>query len=269
MKYRNWANQDYLPAVEGYWNEYARGDVVEQHTHEAAQIVHAAKGVMRVAAAGSYWVIPPGRGLWVPAGVPHGFECVTAVSVRTVYLSGDLSELPDRSEVWQISDLMREVIVRLAEGATQVETPPLVALLLNEIERTEVLPLHIESPSDRRALRVAEAVINDPSDTRSLEAWARHAGASPRTLKRVFRAQTGLTFGQWRRQVRLIAALELLAGGAPVTEVAFAVGYDSTSAFIEMFRAQLGTTPGKYFEARSSGGKSEKAVILQNKPNYR
>lgn len=248
MKYRDWAKEGHLPTVEGYANEYARGHVVERHTHQAAQIVHAAKGVMRVAAAGAYWVIPPGRGLWVPAGVSHGFVCVTAVSVRTVYLSGGPPDLPGKSEVWQISDLMRAVIIRLAEGASQAETPPLLALLLHEIERTEVLPLHIETPSDRRALRVAEALINDPADNRSLDAWARHAGASPRTLKRVFRAETGLPFGQWRRHVRLIAALELLARGAPVTQVALAVGYESTSAFIEMFREQLGSTPGKYFE---------------------
>ncbi len=248
MKYRKWANETSLPDVEGYSSEYAKGHVVEHHTHAAAQIVHAAEGVMRVAAGGSYWVIPPGRGLWVPAGVPHGFVCVTSVSVRTVYLSVDPEDLPGRSEVWQISNLMREVIIRLADGTSPSETPHLVALLLHEIERREVLPLHIERPSDRRALRVAEAVIKDPADNRSLEAWAKHAGASPRTLKRVFRAETGLTFGQWRRHVRLIAALERLALGAPVTQVALAVGYESTSAFIEMFREQLGTTPGKYFE---------------------
>ncbi|NNF77645.1 MAG: helix-turn-helix transcriptional regulator [Rhizobiales bacterium] len=124
----------------------------------------------------------------------------------------------------------------------------LVALLLHEIKRREVLPLHIETPNDRRAARVAEAVINDPADSRTLEAWAPHAGASPRTLKRFFRAETGLAFGQWRRHVRLIAALELLARGEPVTQVALAVGYESTSAFMEMFREQLGTTPSKYFE---------------------
>lgn len=256
MKYRKRAKADILPAVEGYSGEYARGHVVEHHTHDAAQIVHAARGVMRVAAGGSYWVIPPGRGLWVPAGVSHGFLCVTAVSVRTVYLAGGPDDLPGKSGVWQISDLMREVIIRLADGAGAREAPHLIALLVHEIDRREVLPLHIEKPQDPRAGRVADAVIANPADTRSLEAWARHAGAAPRTLKRLFQSETGLAFGQWRRQVRLIAALEQLALGVPVTQVALAVGYESTSAFIEMFRAQLGTTPGKYFDgpAQVPGG---------------
>ncbi len=248
MKYRNRAKSTSLPLVEGYSSEYARGHLVEDHTHDAAQIVHAARGVMRVAAGGAYWVIPPGRGLWVPAGVTHGFLCVTAVSVRTVYLAGSSGALPDKSEVWQISDLMRAVIIRLADGADPIAAPHLIALLLHEIDRRQVLPLHIQKPQDPRARRVADAVIADPADTRPLEAWAPQAGASPRTLKRLFQGETGLAFGQWRRNVRLIAALERLALGEPVTQVALAVGYESTSAFIEMFRAQLGTTPGKYFD---------------------
>ncbi len=247
MKYRKNAKPMVLPTVEGYSSEYPRGHIVEQHTHGAAQIVHAAEGVMRVAADGSYWVIPPGRGLWVPAGVPHGFVCVTAVAVRTVYLTGGPQELPTESEVWQISNLMREVIIRLADGMDGPEKEHLVAVLMHEINRTETLPLHITHPVDRRARRISTAIVADPSDTTSLEAWSQQAGASVRTLKRIFVAETGLTFGQWRRQVRLIAALERLALGEPVTEVALAVGYESTSAFIEMFREQLGTTPGRYF----------------------
>lgn len=249
MEYGERAKPQTRLSVEGYASDYARGHVVEQHTHAAAQIVHAADGVMRVAAEGASWVIPPGRGLWVPAGVAHGFVCVTAVSVRTVYLSGGPADLPGKSEVWQISNLMREVIIRLATHADGPEAPHLAALLLHEITRTEALPLHIEHPTDRRAARVAQALIADPSDTRSLDDWSKVANAAPRTLKRLFQAETGLSFGQWRRQVRLIAALEMLALGQPVTRVAHAVGYDSTSAFIEMFREQLGTTPGKYFSA--------------------
>lgn len=249
MKYRKSAKPAYSLTVRGYSSEHARGYVEEQHFHESAQIVHAAEGVMRVAADGSYWVIPPGRGLWVPAGVPHGFVCVTDVAVRTVYLTGGLEELPVESEVWQISNLMREVIIRLADNADGPEKEHLVALLMHEISRTKTLPLHITHPTDKRAARIANAIIADPSSTLSIEEWAGQAGASPRTLKRLFRTETGLTFGQWRRQVRLIVALERLALGAPVTEVALAVGYESTSAFIEMFREQLGTTPGRYFSS--------------------
>ena len=73
------------------------------------------------------------------------------------------------------------------------------------------------------------------------------AGASERTLARLFRSETGMTFAAWRQQLRLIRALELLAEGTAVTEVALAVGFDSPSSFIAMFRRSLGTTPSRYF----------------------
>ena len=65
-----------------------------------------------------------------------------------------------------------------------------------------------------------------------------------------FRLRLGMSFGRWRQQARLFAALEMLAQKKSVTEVAIAVGYDSVSAFIEMFRTMLGTTPQTYFRGR-------------------
>ncbi|KAF1053892.1 MAG: HTH-type transcriptional regulator NimR [Burkholderia gladioli] len=57
-----------------------------------------------------------------------------------------------------------------------------------------------------------------------------------------------MSFAQWRRQARVLRALERLATGAPVTAIAFELGYDNVSAFIEMFRRTLGVTPGRYAE---------------------
>ena len=82
--------------------------------------------------------------------------------------------------------------------------------------------------------------------------WAHVAGMARRTFMRAFSAQAGMSFGRWRQQARLFAALEMLAQSKSVTEVAIAVGYDSVSAFIEMFRTMLGTTPQTYFRGRRS-----------------
>ena len=62
-----------------------------------------------------------------------------------------------------------------------------------------------------------------------------------------------MTFGRWLQQVKAHQALERLAAGDSVTGAGLAVGYDSTSAFIAMFRRVLGTTPGSYF-ARAPRG---------------
>ena len=99
---------------------------------------------------------------------------------------------------------------------------------------------------DPRLLRVARSMMDNPADVRDLNAWAREVGASARTLSRLFTAQTGMTFREWRQQRRLLRALELLASGHNVTTVAAELGYDNTSAFIAMFRRCLGTTPARY-----------------------
>ena len=108
-------------------------------------------------------------------------------------------------------------------------------------------PLHLPSAADRRLTRIAETLLADPADPRTLADWAQSIGASERTLARLFTRETGMTFGQWRQQVRLLAALARLACGGSVTDVAFDLGYASQSAFIAMFRRTLGKTPGRYF----------------------
>jgi AraC-like DNA-binding protein len=110
--------------------------------------------------------------------------------------------------------------------------------------------LRLPLPGDERLARVAHALLDDVGDDRGLDDWAHFAGMSRRAFMRAFSAEVGMSFGRWRQQARLFAALEMLAQGKSVTEAAVAVGYDSVSAFIEMFRKMLGTTPQMYFRSK-------------------
>ena len=102
-------------------------------------------------------------------------------------------------------------------------------------------------PRDARAVRVATQIRDAPDARHTLGDVAHDAGASARTIERIFRHETGLSFGTWRQRARLARALQLLADDATVTQAAMAVGYDSVSAFVAAFRRSVGTTPGKYF----------------------
>jgi AraC-like DNA-binding protein len=112
-------------------------------------------------------------------------------------------------------------------------------------------PFFLPMSEDKRVLRVMRALIEDPADERSFEKLAIDAGASMRTLARLFRRDTGMTFPQWKAQLRLIRGIDRLNQGEPVTKVAFDLGYNSASAFIYMFRQKLGVPPGDYFRAQS------------------
>jgi transcriptional regulator GlxA family with amidase domain len=127
----------------------------------------------------------------------------------------------------------------------------LIAVLRDEIREPERQPLRLPIPTDKRLKKVAHSLLDDVADERTLDEWAHYAGMSRRTFMRAFSGQVGMTFGRWRQQARLFAALELLAQNESVTEAAIAVGYDSVSAFIEMFRTMLGSTPQVYFRSKA------------------
>ena len=233
--------------VEGLATDYAAGAWIAPHLHDAHQIVHASVGVLRVISDMAAWVVPPGRAIWMPAGRVHAIRCHTAVQMRTVYLRGSEPSLPEDCAVWSVSPLMREIIVRFATSPDPKGREHLVAVLLSEIEVIDTLPLVLPQPRDARLRRLSDALSADPADPRPLKAWAEDVALSERTLIRRFAAETGMTFREWRRQARLLSSLERLAAGESVTTVAFAVGYNSVSAFIEAFRESFGQTPGRYF----------------------
>jgi AraC-like DNA-binding protein len=106
-------------------------------------------------------------------------------------------------------------------------------------------PLLLPLPADSRALAVAQYVLETPGSTATLDDLARRYGAGRRTLERLFRSETGFSFGLWRQKVRLLDAIRLLAEGKSVTETALDTGYASLSAFIAAFKRTFGYTPGR------------------------
>jgi AraC-like DNA-binding protein len=234
--------------------EYAHGHVIKTHSHPWHQLVYATRGVMTVRTPEGAWVVPPNRGVWVPARTRHSIQMSGPVSLRTLYLLPRLSAmLPDRCRVIGVSPLLRELILRIDElDSLSVRIPVhanLVAVLLDHLHLMESDALHLPMPRDGRAKRIVAMLQELPSDQRSLGELSRKAGASKRTVERIFKLDTGLGFGKWRQQFRMGRALELLAAGQAVTTVALDVGYDSTSAFISAFRLTFGQTPGRYYHA--------------------
>lgn len=232
--------------------DFAQGASTGWHEHPVHQLVHAATGVMRVNTRRGSWVVPPRRAVWMPAEVEHEVQMVTSVAMRTVYIvPAALAHAPIRSCVVPVSPLLAELILEALRlprpyplgGAEE----RLFHVLLDRISFREVLPLELALPTSSPLLGIARRLQLDPADRRTLEQWARASGMSARTLARGFRCETKLSFGAWRAQLRLLRALELLAQGTSVTEVALELGYEGTSAFISAFRRHLGTTPAKYF----------------------
>jgi AraC-like DNA-binding protein len=233
--------------------EFGDGQSIAPHTHERAQLIFAARGVMTISTPLGSWVVPPQRALWMPAGTVHEIRMAGAVSMRTLYIRpGAGEQLPAAIRVIAVSPLLRELILRACalpvlydEGGADGR---LMSLILDEIAALPSLALDLPMPRDRRLHALCHRLRADPGDTRSLDAWARESGASARTLARLFRKETGLGFADWRQQARLLAAMARLAEGQPIMRIALDLGYDSASAFAAMFKRALGAPPSRYFD---------------------
>ncbi len=235
-----------LILLTGQASEHCAGEIIDAHSHDTHQIVHALNGVMRVSTNGGTWIVPPERGLWVPARTSHEIHCIGLLGLRTVYLDGDHQSFPSVVQVTVVSALMREIMVRVAEGAEPHQLPHLTALLVDEIAALTFESLHLPRAKDERIARLGVALLEDPADPTSLRSWASRLNLSPRTLIRRIKDETGMSFRELRRQTRILVALERLSLGESVTNVAMDVGYDSPSAFTQAFRAVTGKTPSRY-----------------------
>jgi len=228
--------------------EYPVGFNVDEHTHASDQLIYAPRGVMEVAADRSLWLIPPQFAVWIPARTSHRIRMPGAVSMRTLYLRRGLaSRLPRTCWVLHVTPLLRELVieaVRIGKLQTRNHLHRTIRdLIVHELHDSSPVPTFVTLPSDSRALAVAQATMADLATGRSLSELCIEAGASVRTIERAFRRDVGTSFELWRRQARLMKAVELLVAGHSVKEVAYDVGYRRTSAFVDMFRHTMGTTP--------------------------
>ncbi len=232
---------------------YAAGFTLHEHQHdEWDQLIYAQAGVMTVRTQRGTWVVPPLRAVWVPAGITHSIDMSGDVSMRTLYFRRRMARaMPRDCCVVEVSPLLRELILHVVAigmlDRDRAQHARLLAVVLDQLRALPSVPVQLPLPRDRRALRVAQLLNDDPSDLRTLPSLAKQAGASARTVERLFQRETGLGFARWRQQLRLLQSLRLLAAGEPVISVALEVGYDSPSAFISMFRRALGTTPSRYY----------------------
>lgn len=240
--------------VTGKAIDYDADFCVVRHSHPNAQLIHAVRGVMVVSTAGGQWIVPPTRGIWMPAGTTHWTRMIGEVHMRTLYIRPDAAPgLPDDCRAVAISPLLRELTleaIRISQPyAEDSRAGRLMRLLLDEVSLLSTLPLHLPQPNDPRLLVICNAISATPDSRSTLDDWATRLAVDVKTIQRLFARETGMSFGQWRQQARLLTALEQLASGAKVVDVALNMGYASPGAFATMFKRQFGVAPSAFFKS--------------------
>jgi AraC-like DNA-binding protein len=232
---------------------FASGDFrLLEHEHSWWQLLYAISGAMTVYAGNTSWMIPTGKAVIIPFDCRHSMRMWGEVAMRTLYFPPDL-EAPALSNphcrVISVTPLLRELIVRVVEmGALDrriEEQNRLAWTVLDEIARAEETELILPVPQDPRAAAIAQDVLATPGEEPALEALARRHGVGRRTLERIFRSDTGMSFGMWQQKARLLYSVRALAEGKAVTEAALDAGYASVSAYIAAFKKTFGCTPGR------------------------
>lgn len=211
------------------------------HSHKRGQLLFAVRGLMLAHTTGGTWIVPRGFALWIPPNITHGVFMHGEVAMRTAYVrAAEAARLFSDCRVLRVGALLQAALIELSnelrEESRTARADHLIWLILDEIKRAPSMSFVLPMPTDIRLARLARSLMIDPGSPKTIDQWCEVAGTSRRTLTRLFRSQTGISFGDWRRRLRLLAAAAQLADGEPLGEVAVSLNYRSEAAFRTMIR---------------------------------
>ena len=223
------------------------------HRHPRAHVIVVVSGAYWVVTHEGTWLVPEGLAVWIPPNVPHEVYSHGAVRARILFVDeAHTAQLPSVCGTVRPSPFMETALVKLiSHGNDYVPGGPaarLALVMLDELAQMSFASSPLPVSNEPRVARVMKRLIDNPLADIAAEALAVTACASPRTLARLFKSETGMTLSQWRTNLRIQEAIRRLAKGESVTNVAFELGYSSASAFTHMFRQNLGVPPRSYRE---------------------
>lgn len=220
------------------------------HKHRRGQIVLALRGTVTCRISDALMMVLPQSGVWIPGDMPHSNHASPDAQIIFLFVNPEAVDLPDRPCILNISPLVREMVVHLADSSDTFpdaeSTRQFCEVMFGQLARMPVEYLSVPLLSHPKLRLVCNALIDNPADRRSRADWAKLTAMSERTFDRLVIKETGQPFGRWRQQLQLIVAIRELSAGVSVQQVALALGYESTTAFIVMFKKAYGVSPGHY-----------------------
>ncbi len=223
----------------------------EPHQHPRGQLLWAAQGVLRLTAENKVWIVPSSHAVWIPGNVFHHVVTETVARTRNLYVDPSIAaRTQDQGCVMLLlTPLMREIILtltsdRLTKDIAGMKRLGLVAI--DEIQRLESASSSLPAGQDARLRRLIGRMVRNPDEQGTLPELAKIAGGSQRTIERLFQAETGMSFRQWRSRLRLLSAIEHLRQGKSSTTIAHTLGYRTASSFVAAFREHFGCPPQRF-----------------------
>ncbi|MFI6859983.1 helix-turn-helix domain-containing protein [Streptomyces sp. NPDC050421] len=219
------------------------------HAHPLHELVWVRGGTLTSRVGDRVFTVFEGQGLWMPAGVVHAGRATAGAQFHDAFFAPDCTPIAfGEPKAIAMTPLLESLLTHLSRTDLDAAARRRAESVVFDVIRPAEHQLALQLPGDPRIDAIAEALLGDPADGRSLEEWARQLGSSDRTITRAFRRATGLSFAQWRQMLRVHRALVLLSEGFDVMSVSESLGYAQPSSFIAAFRRVMGTTPGAFFD---------------------
>jgi len=218
--------------------------------YRRAQLLYVATGTMRLDTADGAWTVPTRRAVLIPPNTNHQV-LMDGVSARSLYIEPAAAPwFPNRCQVVDVSPLLRSLLLAAMQLPAEYQLcgrdAALIELILYEIQAETPLPLDLPMPRRAELRSICQRFARAP-DIRQMPAqWAAALHVSKRTFNRMFRAETGLTFQQWRQRACVLHAIRLLSRGMTVAQAATTLGYNTPAAFSAMFTQHIGSTPKSF-----------------------
>ena len=225
--------------------------IVKKHSHQWSQFIYASQGILAVTSTTARYIVPPQQGVWITPETDHEVTALSNVELTSFYFRNSLlASLPNQCGVLEVNSFLKVLILEAKYIASDYQWHKsdgrLLRLIQDRICEAKVIALQLPSPRDKRLLVMLNSLQREPNNRHSLDQWSRVVGASARSLSRLFKQQTGLTYTQWRQRLMIQISITQLSQGQSVGNVSLSLGYESPSAFIHMFKTNTGVTPSSY-----------------------
>ena len=235
--------------------EIKNSHIVTKHRHSRGQLLFTTGGSSTICIDDQSLSIAPHQAVWIQPKAMHEVSSTTGLHYCSAFVDVRASEkITVPSGLIALPSLCKALMKECSSfGADYKENSPesrLVQVLYDQFSSLRIDPNSLPLPSDTRLLSICERLLIEPWLDHSLTDWSRSCGASERTLARLFRSQTGLTFTQWRDKARVNYSIDRINKGDSVTTVSINLGYRSLSAFTCMFKRNTGLSPSKYFRTQ-------------------
>jgi AraC-like DNA-binding protein len=220
----------------------------EAHSHSFGQVLLQEFGTTVFSTVDGERVMTPGRLCWIPPDFVHGFHSPSRIEGLSVFVPLEESRaMPNHISIFRASPFINALMQKMVENKSDsTKTQHLWWVMVDELSNTAPDELYLPAPQDKKLREMTDFLAANPAENLPVNYWAQKLYMAERTLIRRFRAETGMTIVQWRQHARVLAAIKLLTAGESVTQAALAVGYESLSAFIAVFKQVTGDLPSQF-----------------------